>query len=124
MTRVSPLIVCKRGSVGSIGRAEVVPLLPRHPDLLHAACALSAPSGTEGCLYEHTVIYHCSALRSLHSPSSHTGSFPNEKKTPRTAENYARESRILKQARQDVRVTASMLTGSTEVAATPSLMGE
>lgn len=47
--------------------------------------------------------------------------FP-QKKTPRTAENYARESRILKQARQDVRVTASMLTGSTEVAATPSLM--
>jgi len=31
---------------------------------------------------------------------------------------------FLKQARQDVRVTASMLTGSTEVAATPSLMGE
>ena len=45
---------------------------------------IALPRG-EGCRYEHTVIYHCSALRYLHPQLSHAGSFPHEKKTPRTA---------------------------------------
>ena len=43
---------------------------------------IALPRG-EGCRYEHTIIYHCSALRYLHPQLSHTGSFFPTKKRPR-----------------------------------------